>query len=76
MRLYPFYEAHDFAQTLMAKGATIHQQFKCVHCGTKQTMQEANKFFKVGQCEECWGMTNIEKKGCNYLASFDLEGGK
>ena len=46
MNLHPFYEVAANAEAQMQKGATIHQQFLCQHCGAKQTMETANKFFR------------------------------
>lgn len=72
MKLYPFHDVAAQAAVTMAKGATIHQQWSCAHCGTKQTMEIPDKFFKLGKCEECGKETDIEKDGCNYMARFDL----
>jgi hypothetical protein len=72
MKLHPFNDVVKQASLTMSKGAVIHQQFLCEHCGVKQTMEIADKFFKKGKCEECGKITDIKLKGCNYLARFDL----
>lgn len=74
MRLYPFIEVAAAAEAATKKGFTIFQQFNCSHCGTKQTMGEANKFFSYGICEECNKDTDIEKAGCNYMAVLSMGG--
>jgi DNA-directed RNA polymerase subunit RPC12/RpoP len=74
MRLHPFAKCVIDAKPLMDNGATVHQQFNCAKCGTKQTMEEPNIFYKTGRCEECGHITNIEKDGCNYLVHFAIGG--
>ena len=70
MNLYPFDEVVANAQTAIDKGATVHQQWNCEHCGAKQTMEEADKFFTSGICEECGKETDIKKNGHNFMAHF------
>ena len=72
MKLHPLYDVAKAAAEVMAKGATIHQQFICQHCGVKQTMEIPDKFFEQGKCEECGKITSIKLKGCNYMARFDI----
>jgi transcription elongation factor Elf1 len=67
MKLHPFAECAAAAKQWADKGANVYQQFNCVGCGKKQTMVEANTFYKLGKCEECGHITNIEKDGCNYM---------
>lgn len=63
-------ECIERAAPLIESGATIHQKFTCLACGSRQTMAEANKFFTRGKCEECGHITNIEAQGCNYLVMW------
>lgn len=72
MNLHPFYDCTKRAEGLMEKGATIFQQWNCAHCGAKQTMPDANAFYKLGDCEECGKRTNIEQDGCNYMAVYSV----
>jgi hypothetical protein len=72
MKLYPFYDCMKAADQHIAKGAKIYQQFNCAGCGVKQTMDEANVFHKLGKCEECGHITNIERDGCNYMLTFGI----
>jgi PHP family Zn ribbon phosphoesterase len=72
MMLYPFWDVCKTAELYINKGATIHQQWNCAHCGVKQTMAEANKMFMQGKCEECGELTDILKDGCNQLCHFNL----
>jgi hypothetical protein len=67
MKLHPFYECAEAAQMHMEAGARVFQQFNCSHCGAKQTMDDPNVFYKLGTCEECKQVTDIEKEGCNYM---------
>lgn len=43
------------------------QKFSCEHCGSRQTMAEANKLYASGVCEECGKSTDIKARGCNYM---------
>jgi hypothetical protein len=72
MKLHPFDDVAAYAAKWIAQGATIFQQFNCAHCGAKQTMDVPNKFFEQGKCEECGKVTNIKRKGCNFLCRFDI----
>jgi hypothetical protein len=71
MKLHPFKECAERADQLIDKyGCEVFQQFNCAHCGAKQTMEQANTFFKYGECEECGAWTNVEADGCNYAVHF------
>jgi hypothetical protein len=73
MKLYPFYEVAENAESKMQLGGTIYQQFLCAGCGTKQTIETPNVFHKLGICEECGHTTNIEQDGCNFMLTFDIQ---
>lgn len=73
MKLHPFADTALKASQMMERGAIIHQQFNCEHCGIKQTMAEPDKFFEQGECEECGKVTDLKKNGCNFMARFDLK---
>ncbi|HEX9430275.1 MAG TPA: hypothetical protein VF944_07825 [Candidatus Bathyarchaeia archaeon] len=62
-------QAYEKVQTL---GATVHQKWTCRHCGSRQTMETPNVFYKSGRCEECDKITIIEK--CNYLLHVGSKG--
>lgn len=70
MKLHPFYEVTAQANRLIREGADTYQQFNCAHCGVKQTMPDANVFHTKGKCEECGGVTDIERDGCNFMAHW------
>jgi hypothetical protein len=74
MNLHPFYDVAKNAQSKIAEGWETYQQFNCAHCGAKQTMPDANVFHKKGKCEECGHVTDIERDGCNFMATFDRRG--
>jgi hypothetical protein len=63
---YPFEEVAAAAQAKVKQGCTIHQKWSCDYCNSRQTMEEANKFFTSGKCEECGKITDIKARGCNY----------
>ena len=71
MNLHPFYEVAKNADSKIGEGWTVYQQFNCAHCGQKQTMSDANVFHKKGNCEECGKVTDIERDGCNFMATFN-----
>jgi hypothetical protein len=78
---YPFYECVEAADKLIQRGALVYQKFTCSNCGVRQTMPDANVFYKKGLCEECKSVTDIEHDGCNYLVLFmgiigDIKGPK
>lgn len=64
---YPFYAVALQAYEHLMAGRTFHQKFTCQQCKARQTMDESNRFFKTGKCEECGHITNIEQAGCNLL---------
>lgn len=70
MKVHPFDECAKAAIKWTDQGATIFQQYNCGKCGTKQTMDEPNRFFNLGKCEECGHITDIKRDGCNYMVSF------
>jgi hypothetical protein len=67
MSNHPLMECVKSASLLIDQGAEIHQKYTCTNCGSRQTIDEPNKFFTHGQCEKCHHITNIQLTGCNYL---------
>jgi hypothetical protein len=59
---YPFDQVARDAQELVRQGHIVHQK-----CNARQTIDTPNKFFTKGHCEECGHITDIKKRGCNYL---------
>jgi hypothetical protein len=64
---YPVQDCLRDANKLIERGAMVYQKFTCDKCGSRQTIDIPNTFYAKGQCEECSHITDIEKKGCNYL---------
>jgi hypothetical protein len=64
---YPFDECAKAAKELAEQGYTVHQKFTCNKCNARQTIGTPNVFFTTGHCEECGHITDIVKRGCNYL---------
>jgi hypothetical protein len=71
MKLHPFDIVSANARACVKGGWTIYQQWNCAHCGVKQTMPDANKFFERGLCEECGKETDIKRDGCNFMLEID-----
>lgn len=67
MKVYPFDEVCEKANTMVAQGWRFYQQWNCEHCGVKQTMAAPNTMFMRGKCEECGDVIDIAKHGCNYM---------
>lgn len=65
---FPLTEIADAVERLIRQGATIHQKWSCSRCGLRLIMDEPNKLFTEGYCQECGTTTNIAAQGCNYLA--------
>lgn len=70
---YPFDEVMKMADEVIKHGADIHQKFTCAKCGARQTMEEKNKFYTSGHCEECGHITDLVKQGCNFLLVKDFK---
>ena len=70
MKLYPWDKCVKTVIDLINQGAQCFQQFNCANCGAKQTIEEPNRFYAAGKCEECNQITNIEQDGMNYLVIF------
>ena len=68
----PWEEGLAKAGEAVAQGATLYQKFTCAQCGTRQTMDVPNTFYKEGECEECRHVTNIMQHGFGYMAHFNL----
>lgn len=68
MKVYPFDEVAINALKKMGEGWEVFQQFNCAKCGIKQTIEEPNKFFTKGKCEECQHISDLVKDGCNFAA--------
>lgn len=70
---YPFKDVVATAYRKVQEGWTIHQKFTCENCGTRQTMEEPDKFFEKGICEECNHVTDLVARGCNYTAIYSTK---
>jgi PHP family Zn ribbon phosphoesterase len=51
----------------MLKGGKCYLKFTCAYCRSRQTIDEANKLYTQGKCEECGTVTDIQKRGGNLL---------
>jgi hypothetical protein len=67
-RDFPFDEVVSKANKIIEQGQfLVLQKFTCQHCGQRLTMDEPNMFFAEGGCDKCGKLTDIRKRGCNYL---------
>lgn len=69
---FPFKEVCKAAEQLAKAGCAVHQKWTCEKCGERVTANTANYFTTFGHHEECGHITNIEKKGCNYIVYGDM----
>jgi hypothetical protein len=65
---YHILDVANQCDEIIAKGGTIYQKWTCINCNSRQTMEEPNKLFTSGRCEECKFVSPIER--CNFLAIF------
>jgi len=65
---HPFEEAVAKAIAAMQEGANIYQKYTCAGCGARLGMEEPNKFYTRGTCDQCETVTDIRKRGCNFMA--------
>lgn len=64
---YPLLDIAAEAAKHIDQGFTVWQKWTCGHCGSRQTMENPNVFYKSGRCEECGQVTIIEKCGYTLL---------
>jgi len=74
MKLYPWNDVIRDAEAKIAlrPDTKVYQQFNCAGCGAKQTMEEPNKFYTQGRCEECDHITDIKKNGMNIMLTIGI----
>jgi len=58
------------AQEAIKAGWNVYFKFTCEKCGSRQTFDKPNVFYKKGQCEECGHITEIEKGGFLVVGTF------
>jgi hypothetical protein len=69
-RDYPFADCATKAEALANAGHEVFQKFTCDGCGSRLTIDEPNVFHETGTCDKCRVVTDIKRKGCNYLVHF------
>jgi len=65
---YPFDDVVKNASAKIREGATVYQKFTCAGCGRRLGMDEPNVFHTSGTCDNCDAVTDIRKRGCNFMA--------
>jgi hypothetical protein len=73
---HPFEQILANADELIKAGAEVHFKFTCENCRARQTFDVPNALYEEGKCEECGHVTNLRKRGGNYMvvASFGKKG--
>ena len=64
---HPWMEVLDSAKAMIELGCEVYQKFTCEKCKSHQTIDEPNKFYTSGKCEECGHITDLVKAGHNYM---------
>jgi hypothetical protein len=67
---YPLAEVAEAAEAVAERGGQVFQKFTCAQCGNRLTINEPNKFYTRGECDQCHFITDITETGCNFLAVF------
>jgi hypothetical protein len=49
----------------------FYQKFTCAGCGERLGIDEPNKFYTKGNCDNCSTITDIKKDGCNYMVVME-----
>jgi hypothetical protein len=52
-------------------GGTFYLKFTCLHCGSRQTIEEPNSFYPSGRCEECNGVSDFKSPAINLGLLFE-----
>ena len=63
----PFLQIVKECQNILNHNCHFYQKFTCENCGSRQTIDDEDKLYTKGQCEECNHITNLQEKGCGYL---------
>jgi len=69
---FPFMDVYNKAKKLADTGAKVYQKFTCDGCGSRLTIEEPNVFHELGTCDKCPTVTDIKKKGCNFMYIMGL----
>jgi transposase-like protein len=64
---HPIEQCAAAAEKIVATtpNSRVYQKWTCRHCGSRQTMEQENSFYRSGICEECKETTIIT--ACNYM---------
>ena len=64
---FPWDDVVRRAAEMTASGAYVFQKFTCAGCGNRLTMDEPNRLYETGTCDNCPTVTNIKERGCNFM---------
>jgi hypothetical protein len=73
---YPIDECAEALAMHVAEGRAFFQKWTCEGCGERVTGNTPNKLFTHGHCEECGHVTDIKRRGCNYMLLAVYRGGQ
>lgn len=68
---FPYREIAKAMPQRIADGFDFYMKWTCEGCGQRLTSSEPNVMFEEGCCD-CGHVTNIKKRGCNYLLTKAL----
>ena len=66
-------EIADIAEEQIKQGNIIFQKFTCSNCNSRQTMEEPNKIYVEGVCEECNHVTKINECGLAVIICIKVK---
>jgi hypothetical protein len=55
------------ANRMIEAGADVYFKFTCENCRARQMFDEPNALFRQGSCEECGHVTDLRRRGCNFM---------
>jgi hypothetical protein len=66
---HPYLEVKETVDQILAStpNAAVYFKFTCEKCLTRQTFDVPNVLYLTGRCEECNHVTDIKKRGCNFM---------
>lgn len=71
---YPIEKCQERIDKIFEKrpDARFYQKFTCENCGNRLTIEEPNVFYTQGRCDNCDHVTDLRKRGCNYMMVLGL----
>ena len=67
---HPLADIERSMRNVRLHGGLAYQKFTCDGCGNRLMIEEPFKLYKQATCDNCSAVTDIQAKGCNFLAVF------